>query len=174
MKSRVPYVTPAPWKPLLQHPIYATAETYLIAAEWLRNCATVADWGGGTGYFQTVLPPTVRYLLVDGTIQTPDQVLADLTSYQERSDGILIRHVLDLNAEWRTILRNAMRAFRERMVVITYTPSAGETTYIRHKSGWPIHHFRPSDLVDEMSPHLVSSELIQTSHPERVFLLEKA
>jgi len=167
------FVTPAPWKPSLQHPMYATEDTYILAAEWLRNCATVADWGGGSGFFQTFLPRQVAYTLVDGTMQHTDQVLADLTTYHAPSEGILIRHVLDINAEWLTILRNAIQAFQKRLVVITYTPSAGETTRIRNKSGWPIHHFRPSDIADEMGSYFVKTELVQTSHPERLFYAEK-
>lgn len=172
--NRQPFVTPAPWKPALQHPLYATTKTYLLAAEWLRNCETVSDWGGGSGFFQSCLPPSVHYTLVDGTVQATDQVLADLTTYHEPSDGILLRHVLDINAEWRTILRNAIAAFRERLLVITYTPAVMQTTFIRNKSGWPVHHFRPSDLVEEMSPFLVKVELVETSHPERLYFLELA
>src|ERR1043166_9122174 len=115
------FVTPAPWKPSLQHPFYATQETYRLAAEWLKDCQTVADWGGSTGFFGTCLPASVKYTVVDGTAQVEGQVLADLTTYREPSDGILLRHVLELNTEWRQILRNAMEAFRQRMVVITYT-----------------------------------------------------
>lgn len=167
------YVTSAPWKPSLQHPLYATAETYLLAAEWLRNCATVADWGGGSGFFQTFLPASVRYTLVDGTVQTTDQVLADLRTYQEPSDGILLRHVLDINADWRVILRHAVEACRQRLMVITYTPAVTQTAYIRHKSGWPIHHFSPSDLAMKMNPYLVKVDAVETSHPERVYYVEK-
>lgn len=174
MIHQQPYVTPKPWTPGLQHSMYATADTYRLAAEWLRACPSVADWGGGSGYFKTFLPSDVQYTLVDGTAQTTDQVLADLTKYDQPTDGILIRHVLDINADWRIILHNALRAFRQRMVVITYTPAVEQTTYIRHKSGWPIHHFSPADLVSAMGPHFVKSELVETTHPERLFYLERA
>lgn len=172
--NQQPYVTAAPWKPSLQHPMYATAETYLMAAEWLRNCATVADWGGSTGFFGSCLPSSVRYTVVDGTAQVTDQVLADLRTYQDPSDGILLRHVLELNADWRIILRNALRAFRERLVVITHTPSAEQTTYVKHKSGWPIHNLSAVELVEEMGAYLVRVDVVPTSHPERAYFLERA
>lgn len=171
--NQQPYVTPAPWKPALQHPLYATEDTYRLAAEWLKDCATVADWGGSTGFFGSCLPPSVKYTVVDGTVQLTDQVLADLRTYREPSDGILLRHVLEINAEWRTILRNALSAFCERMVVITHTRSDGPTAYVRNKSGWPIHNLSEHDLVGEMGPALVYLERHQTSHPETVYYLEK-
>lgn len=168
-----PFVTPAPWKPSLQHPLYATEDTYRLAAEWLKDCPTVADWGGSTGFFGSCLPPSVKYTVVDGTVQLTDQVLADLLTYREPSDGILLRHVLEINVEWRTILRNALSAFRQRMVVVTHTRSDGQTAYVRNKSGWPIHNLSAVDVVAEMAPYLVSVDVIQTSHPETVYLLER-
>lgn len=172
-KPRHPSVTPKPWKHLLQHESYGTADTYRLAAEWLGHCPTVADWGGGSGTFRTFLPPSVHYTLVDGTMTTTDQVLADVTAYHEPSDGILVRHVLDVNTEWRTILRNAIDACRQRLMVVTFTPSVERTAHVRDKSGWPVMHFRPADLVHEMGRHLVRVDVVQTSHLERVYCLDK-
>lgn len=170
---RAPYVTPAPWKPLLQRPQYATDDTYRLAAEWLKGCATVADWGGGSGYFRDFLPATVGYRNVDGTAQTSEQVLADLVHYREPSDGILLRHVIEINVDWRTILRNALEACRHRLVVVTFTPPAEETTLVHIKSGWAVHRFDVRDLLTVMSPYLVGYECVRTTHPERVFYLER-
>lgn len=172
--TQSPFVTPVPWKASLQHPRYATEDTYRLSAGWLKDCATVADWGGSTGFFGTCLPPSVAYTVVDGTLQVTDQVLADLLTYREPSDGILLRHVLEINVDWRTILRNALAAFRQRLVVVTHTPSAAQTTYVKHKSGWPIHNLSAVELVDEMGAHLVKVDVVQTSHPERVYYLERA
>lgn len=167
------YVTPAQWKPSLQHPFYATEETYRLAADWLKDCPTVADWGGSTGFFGTCLPASVKYTVVDGTAQVEGQVLADLTTYREPSDGILLRHVLEINTEWRTILRNAIQAFRQRMVMITHTPAAPDTVTVKYKSGWPILYFNPDDLAVEMGDRLVRCEYAMTSHPEMLYYLEK-
>lgn len=173
-KPRHPSVTPKPWKHLLQHECYGTAETYRLAAEWLGHCPTVADWGGGSGVFRTFLPPSVHYTLVDGTLTTTDQVLADVTAYHEPSDGILVRHVLELNVDWRTILQNALAAFRQRMVVVTHTPWDAETAYVKHKSGWPIHNLSQCDVVDAIWPQIVKKVYhVQTTHPETVYYLEK-
>lgn len=169
-----PFVTPAPWKASLQHPLYATEDTYRLAADWLKDCPTVADWGGSTGFFGSCLPPSVEYTVVDGTVQLTDQVLADLLTYREPSDGILLRHVLEINVEWRTILRNALSAFRQRMVVITHTPSDTPTTYVKHKSGWPIHNLNTDDVMEEMGHSLVRVMAFKSSHPETVYFAEKA
>lgn len=167
------YVTPAPWSGTLRHRQYGAAETYRLAALWLGGCATVADWGGGTGYFGLCLPPTVQYLNVDGTQQYPGQVLADLKTYSEPSDGILLRHVLEHASDWRRVLANALQAYRRRLVLVTFTPDVEETRIVKQKSGWPVWHFNPLDLSDAMGAALVGSEFIQSSHPERVYYVER-
>lgn len=168
------FVTPAPWKASLQHPIYGTRDTYEIAADWLKNCATVSDWGGSTGFFRTLLPSSVHYTLVDGTQQVVEQVLADLAAYRESSDGILLRHVLDMTADWRLVLANALIAFRRRLAVVTFTPDEADTRIVKQKSGWPIWGFNPNDLRAAMGHLLVDEIEVKTSHPERVYLLERA
>ena len=176
------FVTPRPWH-LPGKLRYGAADTYRLAADWLQTCPTVADWGGGTGFFRPFLPNSVRYTRVDGT-QQPDrmaraltgndvQVLADLTTYREPSDGILLRHVLDNTDEWQPILANALTAFRQRLVVVTYTPAATMTTVVRHEHGWPVRHFDHEDLIGAMGSLLVRFAFVPTSHPERVYYLER-
>lgn len=169
----IPFVTPAPWGSNLQHPIYGAEDTYRLAADWLRPCRTVADWGGSRGHFRTFLPPETAYTLVDGTVQTTDQVLADLATYRAESDGILLRHVLDNTEDWQAVLRNALASFRQRMVVVTFTPPEPVSRRVRIKSGWPIWHFDLSDLACAMAPYLVRSDSVRTTHPEHIFYLER-
>lgn len=169
-----PFVTPQPWRSNLQHRIFATVETYEKAAEWLQDCATVADWGGGQGFFGTRLPASCRYTLVDGTVQSTEQVLADLATYRVESDGILVRHVLDNTPDWRAVLTNALASFRQRMVVVTFTRDAVQPVEpVKVKSGWPVRRFNPDYLRRLMRPHLVRECQVRTSHPERIFYLEK-
>src|SRR5574338_486435 len=163
------FVTPQPWSARLQHPMYATAETYQRAAAWLRDCGDVADWGGGPGLLGSFLPASVRYTIVDGTLQHTEQTLVDLEHYREPADGILIRHVLDINLGWRDILDNAVQAFRRRLVVVTFTPDRDASTVIKFKSGWPIIEFNPDDLRERMRPFLVREDMVMTTHPERVY-----
>lgn len=167
------FVTPAPWSGSLRHARYGTEETYRRAAAWLGVCAAVADWGGGTGYFGCCLPPGVAYVNVDGTQQYPGQVLADLKAYAEPSDGILLRHVLEHVSDWRHVLRNALQAYRRRLVLVTFTPDVDETRIVKQKSGWPVWHFNPIDLSDTIGGALVGCELVETSHPERLYYVER-
>lgn len=171
------HVTPAIWSArLLQHPRYGSEETYRLAAAWVCECAEVADWGGGTGFLRHLLPASVRYRCVDGTLRPPmkhAQVLADLATYREPSEAIVLRHVVDMTEDWQAVLANALAAFRRRLVVITFTPDAETTHLAKRKSGWPIWHFNPDDLRARMRPFLVCDEARQTSHPERVYLLER-
>lgn len=170
------YVTPQPWHERLQHDAYGAPDTYRLAAAWLRDCADVADWGASRGAFRRYLDATVRYTPVDGTMQCAPgdaQIVADLTDFHDPATGILLRHVLDMTEGWREVLQNAVRAFRHRMVVVTFTPDAATTHVAKRKSGWPILHFNPDDLRHVMGDALVTDALIPTTHPERIYYLER-
>ncbi|MGE0362803.1 MAG: hypothetical protein AB7R67_18970 [Vicinamibacterales bacterium] len=168
------HATATPWGPNLQHARYATDETYALAAEWLHPCRSVDDWGGSGGYLRRFLGADVAYRVIDGTPQRHSQVVADLRTFAEPAEGICLRHVLDINADWRAILQNAVRAFRRRLVVVTFTPPAVVTTVVKLKSGWPVLHFHPQDLRDVMGAHLVAELEVETTHPEHLYLLERA
>jgi len=162
-----PFVTPRPWPRTLE--AYGTDDTYRLAATWLSACKDVADWGGARGYFGKFLDPSVRYTLVDGTLQDAGQVLADLRYYHKQSEGILLRHVLDNTLTWEPILENALAAFTKRLVVVTFTPEADRTTRIDHANGYPVWHFNRYDLRKAMGTLLACERDVQTSHPEHVF-----
>lgn len=152
---------------------YGAVESYQIAAAWLSVCAEVADWGAGGRFFQGFLPADVRYRAVDGTLQIRTDALADLATFQEPSEGILLRHVVDNTPAWRSVLRNAIASFTRRLVVVTYTPDVNTTRIDHLESGWPVWHFNPSDLRAEMGPLRVR-EIMTAAAPERVYLLERA
>lgn len=181
MDDPVKHLTPKPWlKPGKSK--YGVEQSYRLAATWLVPCQTVADWGGGGGYFQRFLQPRQRYVLVDGTDQgVAGQVLADLTTYAEPTDGILLRHVLDCTFEWRTVLTNALTAYQQRMVIITSTPNVPETHVNFTQGGWPFIHFNHDDLRREMGPHF---KTLMVAHPtvderrrgyimEHIYLLQR-
>lgn len=166
------FVTGRPWH-LPRKRRYGAVDTYGLAAAWLQDCPTVADWGGGAGWFRTFLPPTVAYTLVDGTQQAEGQVLADLDTYHEPSDGILLRHVVDNTPHGLAILRNALAAFRHRLVVITYTPGAAVSAIAHDDHGWPVWHLNHEELMDAMGDWLVRFEFVPTTQPERVYYVER-
>jgi hypothetical protein len=167
-------VTPTAWHKPHHKPRYGDDRTYRLAADWLQACPTVADWGGARGYFRRFLPATVRYLCVDGTRHADGvDVLADLTTYHLPSAGILLRHVIDMTLDWRTVLANALEAFTVRLVVITWTPECDRTqvAYIEH--GWPVTYFNPADLRAAMGRVLVYDQAIQTTQPERLYFCQR-
>lgn len=151
---------------------YGAVESYIVAARWLSVCATVADWGAGGAYFRSFLPETVRYLAIDGTRQLGTDIVADLATYQEPSEGISLRHVVDNTPNWRSVLRKAIASFTRRLVVVTYTPDVNTTRIDRMESGWPVWYFNPSDLREEMGILRVR-EIMTAAAPERIYLLER-
>jgi len=167
------HVTPQPWAGGLQHASYGAPDTYAKAAAWLSGCRTVEDWGGAAGHLRAFLAPDVDYHVVDGTLQgSPEQRLADLRTYRSQVDGIAIRHVLDLNPDWRAILDNAMASCR-RLVVVTFTLPAEVTHIERMKSGWPLLRFQLQDIRAALSLWRVADEAVWTTHPEHVFYAER-
>jgi hypothetical protein len=168
---RVPerYVTPHPWA-LVDKRRYGDEETYRIAAAWLGGCASVADWGGGAGYFRRFLPGSVRYLNVDGTLQDGVDVVADLATYDGQSDGLMLRHVIDNTPEPDYVLVNALASYRERMAVVLYTPHSEAVQVVRYQYGWPVWNLNHERLIECFGSAL--RQTIKTGD-ETVFLLER-
>lgn len=115
----------APWyssKQRLAHH-YGPPTTYVVAEEWLAGLS-VEDWGCGYAQFKGFHQG--GYWGVDGTPGWCDEV-ADLTIplRGKAPEGLLLRHVLEHNTEWRMILRNAVDSFQKRMVLVVFTPDSG-------------------------------------------------
>jgi hypothetical protein len=135
---------------------FADTETYRLGADFLAGCPTVEDWGCGKGWFRRVLDATCferlltsEYRGVDGSASPFADIVVDLTRYMSEVDGIFMRHVLEHNYEWRTILANAVASFRRRMVLVLFTPLAEETHEITFAAdpGVPDIAFAEKDLV---------------------------
>lgn len=107
---------------------YGDSKSYILGADWLKDCSLVEDWGCGTGWLRTLIAPE-RYRGLDGT-ETPfsDEVV-DLTQYRSQVPGLFMRHVLEHNYEWGKVLDNALASFTERMVLILFTPMARYRTH---------------------------------------------
>ena len=104
---------------------YGDDFTYTKAAEYLDiPGAVVEDWGCGTTYGKKFFK-NAKYIGVDFSPSKFTDIVADLRGYKSKADCILIRHVLEHNFDWLTILGNAVDSFRRRMVVVTFTPFAG-------------------------------------------------
>lgn len=134
---------------------YALGEitTMRLAAEWLDEaCVHVEDWGCGSAYAKRFFV-NASYRGVDGSGPKAD-VIADLREYTSSVDGVLMRHVLEHNYEWRRVLENALRSAKKRLALIIFTPRMPATQVLRWNAmrpdatiGVPDIGFAPFDLL---------------------------
>lgn len=117
------------YRDLGQNPVpYGDDKSYILGADWLKDCTMVEDWGCGMGFLRTLVPPD-RYWGVDGTHSPFADLVVDLTQYRSQTPGLFMRHVLEHNWEWEKVLDNALASFTKRMVLILFTPMGVERTY---------------------------------------------
>jgi glycosyltransferase involved in cell wall biosynthesis len=154
--------------------------TYKRAGAYLSGVGQVEDWGCGSAYFQRFIP-LENYRGVDDHPSSLGQVVADLADFRSTTDGILLRHVLEHDRRWRTILRNALASFRKRMVIVISTPFKHATTEVvrteREQSAHVEIHFARADLVREFRGIAFRiEENVKTESPhqrEHLFYLSK-
>ena len=117
---------------------FGSDSTYRIGAEFLAGCRTIDDWGCGTQWFRGVmqgLNPETRITGLDGSAGYCDQIV-DLREYvpAELPDGLILRHVLEHNFDWRIILNRALKSFTHRMILILCTPTVEQETLLYEHS----------------------------------------
>lgn len=112
-----------PWYGAGHRACYGPSETYALAETWLKGLS-IEDWGCGYAQFRGLHEGGYRG--IDGTAGWADHV-ADLRTYQPelRPEGLLLRHVLEHNPDWRRVLENAVASFQKRMVLVLFTPDSG-------------------------------------------------
>jgi hypothetical protein len=125
---------------------YGDDVTYRKGLEWLDGHGLIEDWGAGTGYARRFVARS-PYRAVDGSPSLGVDRVVDLRTYRSDADCIFMRHVLEHNADWRTILANALGSFRRRMVLVVFTPFAAETHEIASWRGIPDLALRKDELV---------------------------
>jgi hypothetical protein len=102
-------------------PISGETATYQMAAAFLADVDTVEDWGCGAGGFKRFcLAPTYRG--IDGSRTPHADEIVDLCAYRSTAEGILLRHVLEHNPRWLTMLDNALASFTRKLCLILFTP----------------------------------------------------
>jgi hypothetical protein len=112
---------------------YGDEQSYVKAAEFLDGCGPVVeDWGCGTGYARRFFTKS-RYIGVDGSGAKWTDVVSDLALHRSSPDGILMRHVLEHNFNWPEILKNAIRCFTKRMVIVFFLPPETGVTRLHAK-----------------------------------------
>lgn len=99
-------------------------ESYKKAAEFLGN--TVEDWGGGTGWARRYFED---YRNVDGSYHENVDELVDLVDYTSDVENILMRQVLETNVDWKIILENVKKSFRNKFCLVVGTPFVKKTRF---------------------------------------------
>jgi beta-1,4-mannosyl-glycoprotein beta-1,4-N-acetylglucosaminyltransferase len=107
---------------------YGNTLTYRLAGEFLKDMGTVEDWGCGTGAFKDFY--TGRYVGVDGSKNPFVNKVVDLREYKSDPDGIIMRHILEHNYDWRKILDNALSSFKKKFCLVLFTPFVDKTGVI--------------------------------------------
>jgi hypothetical protein len=156
---------------------YGDTATYQAGADWLAPCALVEDWGCGKGWLRNFIAAE-RYRGIDGSASPFADEIADLTQHRSQVPGLFMRHVLEHNPEWSSVLDNALASFTERMALILFTPLVEQTRDIQWEDdpGVPNLAFRLEDLTGRMGPLLASVETIESATQfgtETVLLLER-
>ena len=129
--------------------------TFKRGADYLSGVGRVEDWGCGMAYFKRFVPAGYYWGIDYDPFAASDQA-ADLASYASTTDGLLLRHVLEHDLRWRSVLHNALASFRRRMVLVVYTPfirATGEHSRVDGPAGGavlPENHFCRGDLVREL------------------------
>jgi hypothetical protein len=135
--------------------------TYEKALAFMADCPTVEDWGCGFGNAKTLCKTTYRG--VDGSKGPNTDVIADLREYKSETDGILLRHVLEHNHDWKKVLDNAIASFKNKMVIILFTPLVASTRQIATNwSNIPDISFRKEDILEPLKEFTVTEEVLRT------------
>jgi hypothetical protein len=98
---------------------YGASRSYELGAAALADCITVEDWGCGLGWFKQF---HIGCIGVDGSDSPHADVVDDLATRRSSVEGIFMRHVLEHNYQWQTVLDNALASFTRRMVLVIFTP----------------------------------------------------
>lgn len=127
---------------------YGDDITYRMAAEWTQGCATIEDWGAGTGWLRQFCDHA-SYVGVDGSHSPFADVVDDLATRETQAEGIVLRHVLEHNHNWPDILDNAVRSFTKRLFIAIFTPMCERTHVLQTEPAYgdvPVISFRQEDI----------------------------
>ncbi len=115
---------------------YGDTVTYRLAADFMADIDEVEDWGCGTGGFKRFYGG--KYIGIDGSANPFVDKIADLREYKSNVDGIMMRHVLEHNYDWKLVLQNAVESFKKKLCLIVFTPFMDETKEIAHNKKYGV------------------------------------
>ena len=127
---------------------YGDETSYRKAMDFLDGPYIIEDWGCGTAWARRFVKKG-RYIGLDGSWSMHCDQVTDLRTYRSEADGILIRHILEHNYDWRKILENALASFQKKFCLILFTPFGDVTQSIGStKENVPDISFRKEDLLE--------------------------
>ena len=151
---------------------YGDETTYKLAAEWVKGCRPVEDWGCGPAYLKQFCEP-LTYIGVDGSASPFADVIDDVATRITQTEGLVIRHLLEHCYNWADILDNAVASFTKKMVIVLFTPLSAETHVMSTEPEFgdvPNISFSDRDLTDHLEGLKWSLEVLP--QPTTYFGLE--
>jgi hypothetical protein len=153
--------------------------SYRIAGNYLSGKGLVEDWGCGTTFARQFIGSPYRG--VDGSWSKWADEQVSLIDYKSKVPKILMRHVLEHNWEWRTILKNMLESFTDRAVLILFLKPMEVDTNISFSDpeGIPGLALCEKDLefiLKSSDVNIIMEELETNTPPqnyERIYFLEK-
>lgn len=157
---------------------YGDTITYGLAADFLSDMPAVEDWGCGTGGFKRLYKG--KYVGIDGSANPYVDKVADLCEYRSHVEGIMMRHVLEHNYDWRKVLTGAVESFDKKFCLVIFTPFVETTKEIAHNKK---HGVDVPDIAfarEDIEGYLTGSKWRMESHQtktgygiEHIYFIEK-
>lgn len=159
---------------------YGALSSYQKSCEWLDEIGgEIEDWGCGCAFAKQFFTKS-RYKGIDGSANPYADVCGvDLSDYKSSCDGILVRHVLDHNLNWSTILNNAIASFKRRMALIFFIDFGPETKVLSISNsplypGVPDIQFKKDDILKFIGGMVIKEEKIPDGAlVDTIFYLQK-
>jgi hypothetical protein len=147
---------------------------------WLDGHGDILDVGGGTGFAGRYATKSA-YSVLDGSRSIVNEAEVDLVYAHFTVDCVLLRHVLEHNANWQAILLNVLEGFQKRAAIVTFLRLTPATTFSHNETGFigyvgtpvPVFYLGESELLSLLAPYLVRRELVEGAYHEEIFYLEK-
>ena len=146
---------------------YDDTPSYRIAGEWLSGHGLVEDWGAGVGWAARYID--APYRSVDGAWSRWCDIQADLRTYRSEVPCALMRHVLEHNADWRTIATNFTDSWHVRAALVLFIPPQLKDTDVGGPD-WPVPDIAVSgpDLIRIMAEHGTRFAYEQIEYPSNL------
>lgn len=150
--------------------IYGDEASYRVASYFLDHPWTVEDWGCGLAYARRFFKKA-NYVGIDGSKSEMCDEVDDLVSRNSSPDAILMRHVLEHNLRWASVIRNAIRCARSRIAIVFFSSFRDTTSYEFDSDGIPCISFSKTEVLSEI-PGVSPVEVVSGS--DTIWFIEKA